>query len=437
MPDSAPPVILLVFARSEDPRFEGLPRLPEEARLPRAVLALANRKALLILDGAEAADDLDAVLQVAGSCGVLITTRHRSDAPDDIQDLAPLPRAESLALLAAWAGPYAADDRAANEIVRLLGGLPLPLFLVGRYLSRRRQEAGEYAAWLQEQGLDALHFGDRPRQSVPLLLARSLEQVSAAARAAFGIAGILALAPFDAEPVAAALETTPPAAHRALSELVDYGLLLRPDGPYQVTHALAHTYARTADAPAAAAVNRLALYYAALAERESRKGLAGYAVLDGQRAHIVAVQSAALAAGQWDAVRRITYGARDYLDLKGYWTERVNVVQAGLDAARAAHDRYDEGAFLTDLGIAYKNLGEPRRAIELYEQRLVIAREIGDRRGEATASWNLGDEYEKQGELARAAGLMQVYVAYLQDLGHPDAAARAQRVDGLRQRAGL
>lgn len=42
-----------------------------------ARMALAGRRALLILDGAEAADDLDAVLQVAGSCGVLIATLRR------------------------------------------------------------------------------------------------------------------------------------------------------------------------------------------------------------------------------------------------------------------------------------------------------------------------------------------------------------------------
>lgn len=38
MADPAPPVILLAFARSEDLRFQGLPRLPEEARLLREAL---------------------------------------------------------------------------------------------------------------------------------------------------------------------------------------------------------------------------------------------------------------------------------------------------------------------------------------------------------------------------------------------------------------
>ena len=48
-------------------------------------------------------------------------------------------------------------------------------------------------------------------------------------------------------------------------------------------------------------------------------------------------------------------------------------------------DRSVEGNPPRQLGNAYGDLGEPRRAIELYEQILAIAREIGDRRGEGRA----------------------------------------------------
>jgi len=390
---------------------------PRPSSQDAARQALANRKALLILDGAEAADDLDAVLQVAGSSGVLITTRPRSGAPDEAQDITPLPRDESLQLLRAWAGKYADDDGAANDLVRLLGGLPLALFLVGRYLSQRRQAAGEYVPWLQEEGLGALHFGERPSKSVPLLLRRSLEQVSEQAQAAFGVAGVLALAPFPADPVAAALELSPAAAHHALGELVDYGLLLRPDDHYQVTHALAHSYARERATPSAEVIGRLALYYAALAERESKQGLPGYAVLDIVRAHIVAVQAAALNAQQWDAVRQITWQTRDYLDLKGYWTERIAVVQAGLDAARAVKACYDEGAFLTLLGLAYAALGETRRAIQLYEQALVIDREIGDRQGEGNTLGSLGLACAALGETRRAIEYHEQGLVVMREIG--------------------
>ena len=105
--------------------------------------------------------------------------------------------------------------------------------------------------------------------------------------------------------------------------------------------------------------------------------------------------------------------------------------------AREIGDRRGEGADLGNLGLAYAALGEPRRAIELYEQQLVIVCEIGDRRGEAVASWNLGDEYAKNNDLPHAVANMQVYVVYLQEIGHPDAANRAQQVAGLRAQAGL
>ena len=57
---------------------------------------------------------------------------------------------------------------------------------------------------------------------------------------------------------------------------------------------------------------------------------------------------------------------------------------------------------LSNLGNAYAALGDTRKAIELYEQRLVIAREIGDRRGEGNSLGNLGSAYNALGDTRRA-----------------------------------
>ena len=75
-------------------------------------------------------------------------------------------------------------------------------------------------------------------------------------------------------------------------ELVDYGLLLCSENSYQISHALAHSHTRTQARPGAGVINRVARYYAAVAQTESAKGLAGYITLDKQRAHILAVQAA-------------------------------------------------------------------------------------------------------------------------------------------------
>ncbi len=111
------------------------------------------------------------------------------------------------------------------------------------------------------------------------------------------------------------------------------------------------------------------------------------------------------------------------------WFEEI---RNAMDEARV--DRRGEGIALGNLGVAYKNLGEPRRAIEFYEQHLAIAHEIGDRQGEAIASWNLGTEIEKTGNLTRADELMQVVVDYEREIGHPDAEKDAARVAALRAR---
>ena len=49
---------------------------------------------------------------------------------------------------------------------------------------------------------------------------------------------------------------------------------------------------------------------------------------------------------------------------------------------------------LGNLGIAYSDLGEPRKAIEYYEQALKISRDIGDRRGEGNRLGNLGNSIQ-------------------------------------------
>ena len=50
------------------------------------------------------------------------------------------------------------------------------------------------------------------------------------------------------------------------------------------------------------------------------------------------------------------------------------------------------------MGNAYLGLGETERAIEFYEQALVIDEEIGDRRAEGHALWNIAISLNQLGE---------------------------------------
>ncbi len=178
-------------------------------------------------------------------------------------------------------------------------------------------------------------------------------QVSDQAQDCLGLTGALALKPFEPEIIAIALEISIEDANRSLGDLVDFGLLTRPDVRYQITHALAHTYARERLAPPGNALARLADYYDTFVRKQRDAGLPGYALLDSQLDHILAVQSACNKAGRWNEVRKLTWALDNYLGLTGHWAERRRSADAGLFAARAGEDRYDEASFLNLLGLAY------------------------------------------------------------------------------------
>jgi tetratricopeptide (TPR) repeat protein len=90
------------------------------------------------------------------------------------------------------------------------------------------------------------------------------------------------------------------------------------------------------------------------------------------------------------------------LDLRQHPRERIGWLEAAVSAAREIEDQKSESYALGNLGNAYADLGDARKAIEYHEQSLVIKREIGDRKGEGNALGNLGLAYGDLGEARKA-----------------------------------
>jgi tetratricopeptide (TPR) repeat protein len=90
------------------------------------------------------------------------------------------------------------------------------------------------------------------------------------------------------------------------------------------------------------------------------------------------------------------------LDLRQHPHERIRWLESALAAARRLKRREAEGVHLGNLGLAYSNLGETRKAIDFYEQALVISRKINDRRNEGAWLGNLGIAYADLGETRKA-----------------------------------
>ncbi|MGR0482743.1 MAG: NB-ARC domain-containing protein [Candidatus Electronema sp. V4] len=222
--------------------------------------ALAGRKVLLILDGAEQADDLPALLRLRGTCGVLITSRKRADAQGARLDLTPLEERPAAEVFCAYSGT-AADDASVQGICKILGGWPVALRIAGRYLSSTGESAADYLQWLKQEPFKELAGGQHQEENAALLLRRSVAQVSGDARLALGLAGCLAFAPIAREPVAAILDGDERRARAALNELVNYGLMEKSEERWQISHALIHTYVRTELALSQEDRNRVIAWY--------------------------------------------------------------------------------------------------------------------------------------------------------------------------------
>ena len=105
------------------------------------------------------------------------------------------------------------------------------------------------------------------------------------------------------------------------------------------------------------------------------------------------------------------------IDLRLHSRERIAWLDAALEAARTLNDRKAEGNHLGNLGLAYADLGEPRKAIEYHEQDLVISKEIGDRRGEGQDLGNLGLAYADLGEPRKAIEYHEQALAISKEIG--------------------
>lgn len=382
--------------------------------------ALAGRQALLFLDGAENADKLSDVLAVRGKCGVLITSRRRKDARTNRQDVSSLEQDDAVSLLQAWGGERAADESATSQICKLVGGLPLAVRLVGRYLDAGQEDAEDYLEWLSETPLDALDQGKRQLDSVLLLLNKSLEQVSPAAQQVLGVVGMLALAWFDREVVADALNMQKPKVGPLLGELVNYGLLVRPKKRYQVSHPLVHTYASERLTVNDDIAERLGAYYKILVEEKSQLGV--WTELDSQRPHIMDVLDKLVELKRWEAAKklaRILSKEEGYLNIRGYWTQRITASKMGVKAAEALAHQRDQGVFLGQLGRAYFSLGQVDLAKNVYEEGQAIARKIGNRQDEAAHLSGLGTVYHTLGKIEQSIKFWEDAWVILREINNP------------------
>jgi tetratricopeptide (TPR) repeat protein len=92
-------------------------------------------------------------------------------------------------------------------------------------------------------------------------------------------------------------------------------------------------------------------------------------------------------------------------------------------------NRAGEATTLNNIAAVYRAIGQPQRALELYEQAHLLMREVGDRAGEATTLNNIAAVYKVIGQPQRALELYQQALPVRREVG--DRAGEAATLNGL------
>ena len=388
--------------------FNPTAQVPEsEAELRGTYMSILHgKKALLLMDNALSLDQVAPLIPPEGSA-LLVTSRQHFTLPGLFaKDLDTMKLDDARDLLLTIAPRIGAE---AEEIAGLCGYLPLALRIVASALAERPDLS-------PSSYVERLAGVEDRLELVEESLALSYDLLSPEIQELWRK---LAAFPdtFHVAAAAAVWEMEAAFARDEISRLRAYSLVewSEATGRYGL-HDLARVFAgsRLGEAEREAARRRHAEHYRgvlALADDIYLKGgddvVRGLALFDLEWGNIEAGQAwAADNAERDDAAARLCSAYPEagayVLRLRLHRREGTAWLGAAVEAARRLKDRRAEGNHLGNLGLAYADLGETRRAIEHYEQRITIVRGTGDRRGEGADLGNLGNAYADLGETRRA-----------------------------------
>ena len=408
---------------------------PESGQLPNTVAELqplyqsilqtevsAGRRVLLVFDNAKDRAQVEPLIPPAG-CVMLVTSRAHFTLPGmKERNLEAMPMADARALLMELCDRCQTE---AEELATLCGRLPMALRIVGSFLRERR----DYPVARYLEKLRAARLKQLPEVAASLQL--SCEQLPQELLAHWHKLSVFPDS-FDLNAAAAVLEVDADETLDALSELVRFSLLdwLEAEQRYAM-HDLAREYADsflTDEEREALKLNHAQHFRRVLAEADAlyleggEQILKGLALFDRERASIETGQAWAANRGEANPAAAelcMEYPNAGYafLGLRQHPRERIRWLEIQLAAAHRLKRRRSEGYAIGNLGLAYADLGEARKAIEFYEQALAIDREFGDRRGEGIAFNNLGLAYADLGEARKAIEFYEQALVIYREIG--------------------
>ncbi|WP_328608695.1 tetratricopeptide repeat protein [Amycolatopsis sp. NBC_00345] len=428
----------------------------------------ATRRVLVVLDNAAGEEQLRPLVPGSPECGVLITSRRRLTGLDlrGLIDLDGLADADALALLTDLEPRVADTSReSARKIVRLCGGLPLALRIVGAKLrSRPHQTVADLAARLADERdrLDELVGGDREVRASFLLSYTGLEP---AQQRAFRLLAAMPDTGFAAWAAAAALGEDFRTTERLLESLVDVNLLECGRGEFTPTryhfHDLIRLYAKEKLSPPdrAAVWSRLTDAYLHLGKLADARlefgGLHQFTppplALDAPRLvddvkrnapawladeHAAIVHAVELSAAARDDLTtcRLSATVAAFLELRAQWSDLKRVAELSHAAATRMDSPYWTAYALFALGLAARETRDFATAEHSFRAGLAILPRAGDPLLEVVTLLSVGVSHRLLGRWDEAAAFFTGCLSRLDSLAAPRWRAYALREYGVLHR---
>ncbi|HVV11283.1 AfsR/SARP family transcriptional regulator [Amycolatopsis sp.] len=427
----------------------------------------AGRRVLVVLDNAADEEQLRPLIPGNPECGVLITSRRRLTGLDlrGLIDLDGLAGEDALALLSGLAPRVPAEHAAARKIVRLCGGLPLALRIVGTKLrSRPHQTVADLAARLEDENgrLDELVGGDREVRASFLLSFAGLEP---AQQRAFRLLATLPDTGFAAWAASAALQEDFRTTERLLEGLVDVNLLECGRGEFTPTryhfHDLIRLYAKEMLSPPerAEAWSRLTDAYLYLGKRADARlefgGLHRFtppplaldapgleqevdrnapAWLADEHPSIVHAVELAAASRDDSTTCRLSAIVAAFLELRAQWSDLKHVAELSHAAAVRMDSPYWTAYALFALGLAARETRDFATAKRAFGEGLAILPRAGDPLLEVVTLLSVGVSHRLLGRWDEAASYFAGCLSRLDSLAAPRWRAYALRESGVLHR---
>ncbi|MCX4993687.1 AfsR/SARP family transcriptional regulator [Streptomyces sp. NBC_00568] len=400
--------------------------LDERAEMYRSLLA--DRRILVLLDDAESESQVAPLLPGTGSSGVLVTSRGRLTALPGTRrfELKPLGPEQAVQLLARIVGEHRVESEgeAARALIRLVGGLPLALRIIGARLAARPHWSLA-SMWQrlenEQRQLDELAYGEL---SIRASLSLSYYDLAAADRRLLCLISLAEGTVIPGWLGAALVDDRTPHPADLLEPLIDMRLLditaMEEGGDFryglsQIVRTFAHERlpSEIREAERAGAVRRMVGGWMALVERAHKELYGGaYTIVVGR-------------AERWyppeDHVRRCLGDPLGWLE-----SEQTNLLNAVELAARSGLDEV-----CWELATTLVTLFEARGYPDLWERThrvaLAAVQKAGNERGHAAVLGSLGTLYLRQGEPDAAGPYLSTALEIFERVGEPTGQALCLR----------